>query len=947
MKPHMRPHLHSESGSVLTALFIGIGLLGFLSFATYNLLNGPIRSAATVSMKSKTQSELMLTAKLLMRSASDIDGDGVFEPPEFNPATTPKPLNGGGIPLSIGAAKIDPWHIPYGYCVWDHGSINASANRLSGAGDTFNDKITLAVISAGPNRVFDTSCADDPGTYLTSTANSDDIIESYTFDQAQTLELWKKRTDGSNMIEYTSDNVIIGSPLLGTEKLQVGGDGRIDGNLNVSGSGVINGGLNATAIGQSTAAAGAFTDLISSGLVSLTGTGGLSGINNISIGTVTPAAGIFTNLGITGVFTVASNALVTNLNADFLDGQHGTYYQDATNMNAGTLDPARMPAFTGDSALTRTNATTANATVTGLQGNPVAGTAPVEGQALVFSSGSWLPGGITLTGDVTGTTTATAVVRIQGRAVNGAAPTANSVLGWDGTQWKPMVVAAGAGTGTTIGSGGVNYLATDGSITIANCPLDYIVVSNGATWGCRPSTSLAATTILPIDVTGETLLMVNDPSGSNNPVLYSDGNVTTLGRDAGKALTSGNANNTLIGFEAGMSLTTDSHNTMMGDQAGKNITGMQNAILGAGAGEEATNANHNVLIGYDSGKYMGAGSRNIAIGQYAGQYAKSSNNVFIGYLSGAASNTTDLTGPNNVFVGHESGRSTTTGSSNTYIGRDAGREGTTAAFNVNIGFSSGRKTTTGIGNVMIGFTAGNENLTGRQNVYIGSDAGYNNTNGNHNIFMGHRAGYNVTSGFGNIIMGNQQDAISSTSNDTLTLGSNRSGVGTFMQADMLTGPLQVKGGTTTLSDARLKKDITTLDGSLDKILSLRGVSYYWKPSYNAKDTRKHVGFIAQEVQEIVPEVVYEMPQGKQGTYLTVSYETLVPVLVEAIKEQNITITDQAKEIDELKSRMDRLEKMVMENTPRPDKLSQDSPAQSLWKRIMAWFQTIIPDFMTT
>ncbi|MDB5478445.1 MAG: TonB-dependent receptor, partial [Alphaproteobacteria bacterium] len=449
---------HSESGSVLTALFIGIAAIGFLSFATYNLLSGPVRSAAMVSMKTKAVSEISLAAKMLMRSATDPDNDDIGEPPGFDSACTPKPIGGGGIPSTIGASKIDPWHIPYGYCVWDHGTSGA-ADHLAGAATGFNDKIVLAVISAGPNRIFNTTCSADP-TYVTSAAGSDDIVEKYTFEQAQALELWKKRTDlgNENKIEYGGDSIIVGNIVTpGSEALQVGGSGMINGNLTVTGAisagtnlsaggtltvtgvGVISGGLNSTPIGQSTAAAGSFTSLVGNGLISLTGTGGLSAINNVAIGTTTPAAGSFTTLATT------STALVTNLNADYLDGQHGAYYQDAANINAGRLDPSRLPLVTGDISLIRTDATHAAITVTGLRGIPVASTTPGTGEALVFNGTQWAPGSLSLSGDVTGSLLANTVTRLQGRAMVSTAPAINDLLVWNGTAWAPTPLSGGGG----------------------------------------------------------------------------------------------------------------------------------------------------------------------------------------------------------------------------------------------------------------------------------------------------------------------------------------------------------------------------------------------------------------------------------------------------------------------------------------------------------------------
>ena len=100
---------------------------------------------------------------------------------------------------------------------------------------------------------------------------------------------------------------------------------------------------------------------------------------------------------------------------------------------------------------------------------------------------------------------------------------------------------------------------------------------------------------------------------------------------------------------------------------------------------------------------------------------------------------------------------------------------------------------------------------------------------------------------------------------------------------------------TTVSDARLKDDVVTIDSALDKIKALRGVEYVWNKG--GREGQKDLGFIAQEVEQVIPEIVREneMPllddSGEQ--YKTVDYEKVVAVLVEAVKEQQ-------KQIEELK-----------------------------------------------
>ena len=86
----------------------------------------------------------------------------------------------------------------------------------------------------------------------------------------------------------------------------------------------------------------------------------------------------------------------------------------------------------------------------------------------------------------------------------------------------------------------------------------------------------------------------------------------------------------------------------------------------------------------------------------------------------------------------------------------------------------------------------------------------------------------------------------------------------------------------TFSDERYKKNITPIEGSLNKILELEGVEYEWK-----KNNEKTIGFIAQEVGSILPEIVFEDKEG----YLSIDYSKVTPVLVNAIKEQQVQINE--------------------------------------------------------
>jgi hypothetical protein len=98
------------------------------------------------------------------------------------------------------------------------------------------------------------------------------------------------------------------------------------------------------------------------------------------------------------------------------------------------------------------------------------------------------------------------------------------------------------------------------------------------------------------------------------------------------------------------------------------------------------------------------------------------------------------------------------------------------------------------------------------------------------------------------------------------------------------GAIWAAGNVTAYSDAKLKENIEAIDSPLDKVLKLRGVYYTLKR--DESKTRK-VGVIAQEIQEILPEVVllHKDKEDEEGT-LSVDYGNITAVLIEAIKEQD-------------------------------------------------------------
>ncbi|HRH02181.1 MAG TPA: tail fiber domain-containing protein [Bacteroidia bacterium] len=101
------------------------------------------------------------------------------------------------------------------------------------------------------------------------------------------------------------------------------------------------------------------------------------------------------------------------------------------------------------------------------------------------------------------------------------------------------------------------------------------------------------------------------------------------------------------------------------------------------------------------------------------------------------------------------------------------------------------------------------------------------------------------------------------------------------------------------SDLSLKSNVNTISGALQKINSIRGVTYNLKSEtvnptlYGLTTPNTYMGIIAQEVELVAPEVVKTLPNGTK----TVAYQNLIGLLIEAIKEQNSQIEQMKKDID--------------------------------------------------
>ena len=116
----------------------------------------------------------------------------------------------------------------------------------------------------------------------------------------------------------------------------------------------------------------------------------------------------------------------------------------------------------------------------------------------------------------------------------------------------------------------------------------------------------------------------------------------------------------------------------------------------------------------------------------------------------------------------------------------------------------------------------------------------------------------------------------------------------FMKLQQSNGTLTVTGDLVAYgspSDKKLKENIKPIESALDKVTKLQGVTFDWKESDSILDIKEDIGFIAQDVQKVVPELVRENEDGM----LSMRHQGIAPILLEAIKELKA-------EIDLLKSK---------------------------------------------
>ncbi|MGH1376096.1 MAG: tail fiber domain-containing protein [Alphaproteobacteria bacterium] len=222
------PAHHKQSGNIFFALFGAIALVGVLGTVTVSVMRGPLSTMVEVQSRTQAESEMAIASRLALLEATelssngDCDGDGFVEPLEYMDASGAGPTGGGFLPNEVASSRVDPWGTQYGYCAWDAGGVtnniacdsdtSGTNERLDGNGDPTDETYSvIAIISAGPDQTFNSSCAG--GATPSITKSGDDIINEFTYASAtaETGGLWNLKSGDPATAEITKNLEVDGS----------------------------------------------------------------------------------------------------------------------------------------------------------------------------------------------------------------------------------------------------------------------------------------------------------------------------------------------------------------------------------------------------------------------------------------------------------------------------------------------------------------------------------------------------------------------------------------------------------------------------------------------------------------------------------------------------------------------------------------------------------------
>jgi hypothetical protein len=356
--------------------------------------------------------------------------------------------------------------------------------------------------------------------------------------------------------------------------------------------------------------------------------------------------------------------------------------------------------------------------------------------------------------------------------------------------------------------------------------------------------------------------------------------------------------NVFLGF-AGNTTMTGGDNTASGlDSLLNNTTGYENTATGFFSLISNTTGILNTGFGGDALLNNTSGNFNTAIGAQAGLTADGSN----------------MTGSNNTSVGAYSLFATGTITNATAIGADAFVTESNAMVLGSINGVNGATVTTKVG---IGTTAPGHLLDVAGTTAIDS-TGLNNGTNFIDLTFGLNAGEGMSS---SRTAGPNQYGIDLFTDFARRISIEQKGnvgIGTATPDNLLTvnGSADKPGGGSwgTFSDGRLKNLSGSFSSGLGQILRIHPIRYRYKPdnAMGIHDTDEHIGVVAQDVRQVIPEAVTENSKG----YLLVNNDPIIWAMLNAIKEQQREIRELKSELRTTRQSLQKVKAQVAATLPK-------------------------------
>lgn len=323
----------------------------------------------------------------------------------------------------------------------------------------------------------------------------------------------------------------------------------------------------------------------------------------------------------------------------------------------------------------------------------------------------------------------------------------------------------------------------------------------------------------------------------------------------------------------------------------------QDTAIGYQALLSNTSGIEDVALGFQSLEENTGGSGNTATGVATLNRNTQGNNNTAGGYEALYSNTV---GGNNTAYGYQALFSGTSGSSDTAVGASALGFNNTGSDNTAVGYYALFFNGIGKNNTAIGANAFQLIFSGTNDIAIGANAGSRTAGQNNDIFIGDN-GDDLVSDANTIRIG---EVNGPTQNTTYIAGIENATV-TGAEVYVTTGgQLGVKS-----SSERFKQDITSMGDASDVLLSLRPVTFQYKPEIDPKGIPQY-GLVAEEVEKVCPDLVIH---DKDGKVYTVRYDAVNAMLLnEFLKEhrqvevQGETIAEEQKEIRALNASLAKL-----------------------------------------